>query len=1546
MKNGKNKTEERTRLHQATYGLELGIKYRAADIHGRITEESNKHRLFEVEWSSDGKATGPLSEAYRLSTEQASNWPRATPPKGHLKPKKGYSSPQSDETQMPTAIVAIFGHDTAMVRMFLRQIEMRQSWGAGFLPIFLTDNPNQSVFRHAGYNLEYFPKSIYGPLEVRELFQERFRLLQRKWNSSLMIDLSKPGYLRDRIEDLDALFAQRDMKANQYSPLLPKPGATSAPALDLAGLRAEYYEKGLNRRPNRFALYRILGNDLPPRHKIGQTLENLKFILENEPPLPNVSKRWVVNRIVNADQEAAILDLLKEHQQPYVHLPFNLEEYGAIDWDFESFPQTAFFLRGKYHQMSENDQGLAEYHVRRLKNQYVINNNGARNAALRDGLGRTKWVLPWDGNCFLTEAAWSEIAEGIAHRPYYKYIVVPMARILDNQHLLDADFRPDALEEPQLIFRTDAKEEFNEEFFYGRRPKVELFWRLGISGTWDKWRDTNWDVPRRPLSDEAKTFGKFGWVARLYSGQGELEVGGTSGLRSRGQARISAVNDLIDNLDQKSMRLTYKPENLTTYDEGKISALADAAEGSAKANLFERLLLEADLALQRGPYSVVDKRKLPASGDPQDYFNPAPYWWPNPDTPTGIPYIFRDGERIPGTRLYEPESEDFDRTRVQRMFDDTTVLALAWKASGKAAYIEHAAELIRTWFISEDTRMNPHLRFSQPRSQKLNEEGSKSGLIEMKDFYYLMDAIRLIEQAGALTEPERAALRDWFNEYIEWMTTADQAIAERQSSNNHGTCFDLQVGAIAAFLGNVSLLHSIFRTSHERILEQFQPDGEQEEEMKRTQTAHYCCFNLQNWINLANLASNCGSQLLKFEGKDGRGLAQAFQWLLPYIAEQDWPFQQIEPFDRDRFLPLYFAAQKFCGMGFGGEVVNPENIKPLFFPHDGIKPFWMLESDPKFVPATDAWNALAQTLDDLKPAVEQAASAKIAYDVSANQALELDKKLWGGFSNSALAELEAIRQSVAADHRSSNNASRSLARWYHFHGDWARVRSCLDTMQDLTPAKERERLLLMIDYHRHSGDLAAALDLAHTYLAKEGQDDPDICLLMANISTSESPMETLAWLNKIYLQSGFSTFEYVNAEAGFSMDNLIATNVSHSPWAMDNGDLVSIIVPILEDPGDTASALKSVASQSWNNTEIILVGDKTVLSDIQSHSDHGTNVKFVMAKPEAAEYELLNAGLAHSTGAFVTVHRGGDVAHPEKLAAQVYGFNSPETVGVTCSQTMVTPAGQFEGTWAPEFGLVSANVNSTMYRADCIIELGGWDPIAPSPDEFLRQRIGLAYGRKSCRSISADIPLVFTRTDLLARPPSHMQFPYGKRRDEYRRLVRQVNTRSEGLNPEGREGSDIATTFVPLEAAQNLDTELDVVVVGDFAPGALAIEETKARVHRLLAKGLDVGLFFWPDYCSEWNATLDECIAELIDRRVVRQISGYEAITAKKVVLTNPYLASHKIDGLPNMNAESVLVYAGPPLTMSEINVGFRRELPRASEIEDLFGAPCEWVTF
>src|SRR5690242_13391509 len=54
---------------------------------------------------------------------------------------------------------------------------------------------------------------------------------------------------------------------------------------------------------------------------------------------------------------------------------------------------------------------------------------------------------------------------------------------------------------------------------------------------------------------------------------------------------------------------------------------------------------DAKKALSEGLFTVTSKTATPPSGDKHDYMSQARYFWPDPKSPNGLPYIRRDGER-------------------------------------------------------------------------------------------------------------------------------------------------------------------------------------------------------------------------------------------------------------------------------------------------------------------------------------------------------------------------------------------------------------------------------------------------------------------------------------------------------------------------------------------------------------------------------------------------------------------------------------------------------------------------------------------------------------------------------------------------------------------------------------------------------------------------------------------------------------------------------------------------------------------------------------
>lgn len=328
----------------------------------------------------------------------------------------------------------------------------------------------------------------------------------------------------------------------------PQIHAASA-AIDKQPLKDEYFNKKLELKQDDFALIRIIGNDLYPRHKIGQSRENVTFILENEPSLDCCRKVWILNRIFDLDELSKLTTLLQKHNQEYHIIPFVEEEYKKVSIDYSLHTSENFLQSKEFEKLGNTAKQRVLVSMLRLKNNYVMNNNGARNYALNLGKTIAKWTMPWDGNCFINKDSWNAIKKNVLEEPYLKHFLVPMARITSNELLLNDNYMPNAIEEPQIIFRQDSNEQFNEEYSYGRRPKVELFWRLGIPGVWDTFKDDPWDPPRLARSKEANQFGVAGWTTRLFSGMAEQETQDNKGSSNRNSARQLAIVSAIDHID-------------------------------------------------------------------------------------------------------------------------------------------------------------------------------------------------------------------------------------------------------------------------------------------------------------------------------------------------------------------------------------------------------------------------------------------------------------------------------------------------------------------------------------------------------------------------------------------------------------------------------------------------------------------------------------------------------------------------------------------------------------------------------------------------------------------------------------------------------------------------------------------------------------------------------------------------------------------------------------------------------------------------------------
>ncbi len=311
---------------------------------------------------------------------------------------------------------------------------------------------------------------------------------------------------------------------------------------------------------------------------------------------------------------------------------------------------------------------------------------------------------------------------------------------------------------------------------------------------------------------------------------------------------------------------------------------------------------DAKDALKARPVSVMDKKSTPPSGDKHDYMSQAPYFWPNPATSNGLPYIRRDGERNPEI------SQISDHANIGRMPATVETLALAYYFTGDETYAAKTAEWLRVWFLDPATRMNPNLEFGQ--GVRGVNSGRGIGLIESRGLVQVVDAIGLLAEAKDWTASDQSGMEQWFSDFLGWMQTSKKGRDEAAAKNNHGTFYDLQVVSFALFLNRTELATNVLNTAREkRIAVQIEPDGRQPLELVRTKAWSYSTGNLSGLMSLANLGERVGVDLWHFETKDGRGIRRALDYLIPFATrEKTWPYKQLGGWSANGFLPLLREA--------------------------------------------------------------------------------------------------------------------------------------------------------------------------------------------------------------------------------------------------------------------------------------------------------------------------------------------------------------------------------------------------------------------------------------------------------------------------------------------------------------------------------------------------------------------------------------------------------------------------------------------------------------
>lgn len=311
-------------------------------------------------------------------------------------------------------------------------------------------------------------------------------------------------------------------------------------------------------------------------------------------------------------------------------------------------------------------------------------------------------------------------------------------------------------------------------------------------------------------------------------------------------------------------------------------------------------MARADNALVGPSYSVVNKTRVPPSGDKHDYMSMGPYWWPDQSRANGEPYVRRDGVVNP-----ERDTAAFDTTSLEKMSASVEALSLAYYLSDDERYARKAAELLRVWFLAPATRMNPNASFSQGIPGRT--PGRAEGVLDTFRLMRVVEGIGLIAPAKALSAAEQRALETWFSDYVTWMTTSPTGREERDAHNNHALWYDFQIVQFALFARREDVAREVVgQVVPRRFAQQIEDDGSLPHELGRTRAFHYTVFALRAAAGLADLARCLDVDLWRSTTRDGRGLKVGIDFLLPYVGrEQEFPYPDPKPGPSEELFELF-----------------------------------------------------------------------------------------------------------------------------------------------------------------------------------------------------------------------------------------------------------------------------------------------------------------------------------------------------------------------------------------------------------------------------------------------------------------------------------------------------------------------------------------------------------------------------------------------------------------------------------------------------------------
>ncbi len=326
-------------------------------------------------------------------------------------------------------------------------------------------------------------------------------------------------------------------------------------------------------------------------------------------------------------------------------------------------------------------------------------------------------------------------------------------------------------------------------------------------------------------------------------------------------------------------------------------------------------------------------------------------------------------QQVPAAPTTRPNIAQIDRTRILAAAQSTPAAPATRQEPASAAFLafslslpalaaativdpantQHyaaaAAAQLHAWFLAPETRLS-----SAPELTAFEPIADLSALAE------LCVALPFLDLDPAL----RASVKQWFADYLSWLTTNRTALLARDARNHHGSSWLLQTAAAARLTANeAALAECRHRFKTVTIRAQINADGLFMHELTTENPFRNSLYNLDLLGGACMLLSTQFESVWDHELQDGPGMRSAVARHAFYIANPvKWPY--VADARHFHLLPcrrptLVFAARAFNIADYATlwRTLNPDPTEPEILRSFPIRQPLLWLTQPRFRAPTE-----------------------------------------------------------------------------------------------------------------------------------------------------------------------------------------------------------------------------------------------------------------------------------------------------------------------------------------------------------------------------------------------------------------------------------------------------------------------------------------------------------------------------------------------------------------------------------------------------------------